>query len=118
MDDMKKRTEKMMAEARKKLLIHESLSREDTKRPIPLSMKLKVALPLAGMAIALYIASFSYTKRRHGDRFKQNQPPTVLTDVRDLHPIDDTIDDLGPRFVAAHQQDLEELMVDDVNKKW
>lgn len=112
--DVKKRTEKMLAEARKKFLIHESLSRDENRKEIPLKYKLRVALPLTAIVLSLYMWSFAYTKNRHGKRFEKSQPPNVSTSVREI-----SLPENQDPIILEPSSDIEsDMSIEDLHKKW
>lgn len=116
----------LKADLRRQVVEHERRSRANQGKPqFPLSMKLKQALPLVGIVITLYIWSFSYIKRRqHPPDIRQ--PATILKDVREIFAPEERTGEPGPRtpepvYVNATKNpggSVDDLLIDDLNKKW
>lgn len=121
-DDIKERTKKMMEEQRRKAVEHEKTSRANHgKAQFPLSLKLKQALPLVAIVVALYSWSFYYTKKRSNLKKDITQPDRVLPDVRDIFAPEEKTGEKGPQLpelVADFDLPDDGLLLDDTNKKW
>lgn len=106
----------MLAEARRKLVEHEMISRaNEGKSQFPLSLKLKVALPLAGLAAVLFAYSFHHAKKRWNSTDLDG-----LKTVLDSRNTTDQEDRIGSRDSVMQQSDAldnQEFLSDD-DKRW
>lgn len=120
MDDIQKRTNKMKEELRRKIQEHERSSRANQgKAEFPLSMKLKQALPLVGLVVALYSWSFYYTKKINSSRNDITQPNTVLPDVRDIFAPEERTGESGPQMPELVRDfDYDDGLLLEDDKKW
>jgi hypothetical protein len=124
-DEVAKRTKRLREEQRRQAAEHERLSRANQGKPqFPLSVKLKHALPLAALAVALYSLSFHYTKKRNSNRGERDlrQPDGILTDVRDIFAPEERTGESGPQLpelIAGFEPNDGLLLEDDRNnKRW
>lgn len=108
-DDVKKRTQRMLAEARRDLNEHEKTSRANAgKSQFPLLTKLKVAIPCLLLVMATYTFTFTYGKKRWTTK-PESETQTILKDVKDI---------TGPEVERVDPYDYAEFMTEANNKKW
>lgn len=118
----KKRTEKMLKEAREKFIAHEKLSRASKgDNGIPLASKLRLAVPLGILAIALYTGSYVLMKKLMN---KNDEPETAggnlnVGDMNKAVPDPEPLASFGRQtFVITGQDEDGEFLVEDANKRW
>ncbi|CAA3019408.1 Hypothetical predicted protein [Olea europaea subsp. europaea] len=122
MVDVKKRTERMREELRKKMDLHIKAGKEaeaSGKPQFPLSVKLKAALPLVAIVVALYSWSYYYMGKRMNMKPDVAQPDKILTDVRQIFAPEEKTGGPGPADLPASFFGLEEKdLTEDQNKRW
>lgn len=104
--DPDKRTKIMLEEARRKVIEHERWSRANQgKSQIPLKSKLRVALPLTFMVVALYSFSFFYRKTNSVRSFvNEGREPNNQVSIENGDNEGETVADME--------------YLDDSDKKW
>lgn len=111
----KERTERMLAEERRKVLEHDKVSRaNEGKSPFSLRHKMFAALPLVAIVVTLYTFTFSYTKWRRSkmrDMVEDDSKQTV-GDFKDAFETEFSHQD-----TQSEPIDPELIRYDD-NKKW
>lgn len=117
-DEVEERMKKMKEDLRREFVAHDKASRANQgKAQFPLSSKLKQALPLVAMVIALYSWSLYYTRKRNTRIVDVTQPGTILSNVREIFAPEEKTGECGP-LVPELVPDFDDIVLNDSHKKW